>query len=76
MSLSNSQVLLITRAVILATAARDVLSAFEVDLIREAGHRLAALGRRCSITAAEQAVIEDAIAAMQARLVARGRRAA
>lgn len=69
-ALTNLQVLTITRAVVLATAARDVLSDFEAELVREVALRFRTFGRWCAVTVAEWAVIEDAIAAMHAAFCA------
>lgn len=64
--LTDNQVVTIIRAAVLGAVARDVLSDFEAELVREVAQRFRAFGRWCAVTVAEWSVIEDAVAAMQA----------
>lgn len=74
--LTQPQLFKLARAGVLLKLAGDVLSTFEADLVAEVRERWLSLGRAIVVTAAEWAVIDQAIAAMtQARWVRYGRAA-
>lgn len=72
MQLSDSHVFTLIRAgILLQTRSRSVVSEFEVETLSAVAERFRAFGRSAVVTDPEWQVIEDAVGAMDAALVAR-----